>query len=496
MVTRPEMPDPPVPPASPAVPAAAHETIAARFEHASWADNSKLWLKRFAGLRFIGLIPLVGLGLVLAIKDRIADPTAVFALVLGATVANVLVMAAARRLDLHAQRAAAALLWISLAIDVAFVVGTASLLDSVRAPAAAFIVVPLLLATFACAERSTLALGALATLLLVLASVWSDGPRLERTATFVGAAALGWIVTLGSLWYRRRGRFLEERLRDLELRRAIEQTAPAPVAPRVVLNEAPARLDRSLAEVAHALAEDLREPTGVVRARSERLRFELRYRQNGDRTLVPELDRVLTAADRLDDVRLTLAALAGEDAAETHACDVSNVFRELRERLRVPFERDGVALRFEGSRLVRPVAASHNEVRLVLVRLLDAAHKAALGAGRTARVSIRAAPVAAGVVLAIRDQLKSPQLVDPEMAFHPDYSPPERPALGLALAVAKALVERRRGAVELEIPQRGGIAVRVTLPLAPDSATISGAESNGADAESDESVDADEARAT
>jgi len=31
---------------------------------------------------------------------------------------------------------------------------------------------------------------------------------------------------------------------------------------------------------------------------------------------------------------------------------------------------------------------------------------------------------------------------------------------------ARGLVERRRGAVELEIPQRGGIAVRVTLPLA------------------------------
>jgi C4-dicarboxylate-specific signal transduction histidine kinase len=220
--------------------------------------------------------------------------------------------------------------------------------------------------------------------------------------------------------------------------------------------------------VADALATDLREPAGVVRARAEALRYELQERgQVAD--FMPELSRLLHAADRLDDVRLTLAVLAGSGAAAGAATDVAEVAREVKEALAPMLQRDNVRIELEAPARLQAVGASHNEMRLVLVRLLDAARRAAAAAGRPALVLTSVRREGDGVVLEIADTLPMPAESDPQEQpawFDPAWSPAERPTLGLALSVSRIIVERRGGRFDVARSAGNGLAVRIVMRAA------------------------------
>lgn len=459
---------------------------------APWETDPRPWLARLIAARFLAFIPLIGLLLLAAEQERIARPSSLFVWVLGYAGLNLILFLAQRRLP--GQEAgrhgglAGPLLLLSLAADCVVILALTHFTGGAAGPLTAFLLLPLLTAVLLVSRRAALFLCTAATAgLLALPAAAPDQatalerpaageppagiPALEGGAVSTGVAVLLWSVMLGALWYRRRGLFVEQRLGLLEDERAALSSrtiAAETAASRSGSTASAVRVEgrgngAAFESVAAALAGDLREPTGVVRARAENLRYQLKEKREF-RGLLPDLERVLRAAARLDDARLTLAALAHIDAVPPAATSVAQVADEVGDTLSREFERDGLRLRIDVSPRLPAVACSHNEIRLVLMRLLDSARRAALAAGRSSRIEVRFSRQYDEVILSVADPFPVP--VEGEEWLLPDYSPRERPALGLALAVVQALAERRGGWVEAERRARGGLLVRVGFPVA------------------------------
>ena len=476
-------PDSPITPNTPNTWRAVAPVATAGQVPAPWEVAALPWLRRFVGLRFIGLIVIVGLQLVAADQGSLDSPSTLFLVVLVYAVFNLILLVASKRMDGVRPRLVCALLDLSLAADGLLILALADLSGATGGPLTIFLLLPLTGAAMAATERRALVLTGLLSGALLASLAFAPHAAqaaqvvepaavsvlarqtVSRGATAGGVLILLWSMALALLWYRRRGRFLEGRLSLLEEERSLlagevfpRAAGSLPVAlPALVRNGGSA-----VESVAGALAADLREQTGVVRARVENVRYQLRERREF-KSLVPDLDRVLRAADRLDDARLTLAALAHLDSAPVASAQVAEVAAEVRRALTREYERDGLRLRIEASSRLPVVWASHNEVRLVLVRLLDLARRSALASGRASRIMARFLSDDQGVVLIVDDPFPVPG--EPERWFDPSFSPKERPALGLALAVARAVTDRRGGQVTAELRPKGGLSVRVLFQV-------------------------------
>ncbi len=453
--------------------ASSNETTAPRaaWELAPWRTDARPWLRRFIAIRFAGLVPVIGFLLWAAVEDRIDSPTAVFVLILVVAAVNLALFVLSRRESDVIDAAASPMLVGSLWFDCAALVGLLALTGGVVSPLTLFLVLPVLGAAMALSERATCGVAAFAAVVLLyaardevatakgsLAEIQAvvDGPGAWVTA-WATSVLLG-IVTASVLWYRRRGRFLESRLSTLESERSARRPDDGRGAARVIsfdLNSG------AVAAIARALAGDLDESAAVIRARAERVRDRLEDAR-AIKELRLELNRLLRAADRLDDVRLSLASLGGIDPRPAGKCAVFAVLKEEVDAIAIDLDRAGVRLTLEGAENAPNVAANHDEVRVILVRLLGAIQLAAAGRGAT-RVQVRVETHEESVAVLVRDSLPAPPSQDDW--FDPTYSPAARPSLGIALAVAKRIAEHRGGWVEARLRDHDGLQVRIDLPI-------------------------------
>jgi C4-dicarboxylate-specific signal transduction histidine kinase len=427
------------------------------------------WLRRFVAVRFLALFPVIAITLIAAQRGQLAHPSAIIGAVLGAAVANLLLLVIAHRVGEARPKVQRSCLWGSLLADV-IVLG---LLDGFFGkdfgPLVTLSALPVAACAWVLSERSTLTLAGIASVLVAFVL-----PSIALGARAVTAVLL-LALAVFTVWQRRHSRLLEERVEQLEHDRVEREArferereldaalAVATAAAQVAAVRPPEFDSAALDPVAEALAQELRDPTGALRAGIERLRFAARAAADG-RDSNAELDRLARAADRVDDARLTLAVLAGRDVGAAPATDVRVVVKEIQRDLEDEFDRDGVRLRVEAARRLPEVRGSHNEVRLVLIRLLRSARLAALAANRATRVDLRVRVHADGVLLCVEDALPVPQGLDLVHAFQPTATWKERPALGLALAVARFVSERRGGRVTIEPGGKAGLKVCVVLP--------------------------------
>lgn len=434
------------------------------------------WLRRFVAVRFVALFPVIAITLIAAQRGQLAQPSAIVAVVLGAAVANLLLLVVAHRVGDSRPKVQRSCLWGSLLADVIVLALLDGFFGKDFGPIVTLSALPVAACAWVLSERSTLTLAGIASVLVAFAM-----PSIAVGARAVTAALLLALATF-TVWQRRHSRLLEERVEQLEhdrverearfeRERELDLALAAATAAAEAPPTRPAEFDSAaLDPVAEALAQELRDPTGALRAGIERLRFAARSPQEG-RDSSAELDRLARASDRVDDARLTLAVLAGRDVAAAPATDVRVVVKEIQRDLEDEFERDGVRLRVEAARRLPEVRGSHNEVRLVLVRLLRSARLAALAANRATRVDLRVRAHADGVLLCVEDALPVPPGLDLVHAFQPTATSKERPALGLALAVARFVSERRGGRVTVEPGGKTGLKVCVVLPGSRAAAT-------------------------
>jgi signal transduction histidine kinase len=434
-----------------------------------WETTPHGWLRRLVLVRSALLIPIGGLLVYRLFTSVATNASLAFGALLAAAVGHAIAFRLGGRRDAAIGTANLACT-VSFLIDLGFVAGLAAATGGIGSPFVAAYIFVVLAARFVLAPIPALAI-TLAAILSVLALGIGGGTGADTAASATAAAiaAAGAIVVAhaAAAWCVARLHYLEGRAAAAERESgggSVADWDELPVAERP-LEGGVGTIENwgALGAIATQISHELRDPAGMIRARAESLRYELRDRSRRD-DLLPEIERLLRSADRLEDVRLTLATLGGALRSTREDCDPRSLFDEVRNAFQTEFERDGVRLRFDAPRTLPAVGLTHNELRLVIVRWIEAGRRAALAHGRNARIVARFSVSEGTVILEVEDAL--PIAAAPDPAMRPDADDDKRPGLGLALAVARLLVEPRGGRCETDLRRGGGLVLRARLPKA------------------------------
>ncbi len=220
--------------------------------------------------------------------------------------------------------------------------------------------------------------------------------------------------------------------------------------------EAGARAARgeAIARMAAAVAHDVRNPLGIIRASVDLLR------ERSGASLDPRdrarLDDVLGEVERLRGLTQDFLDLAAEPALARAPADLRELAEEAARGSKALHPAVAVSVEVDA---LPPVACDAGRLRRVLANLLENAAEAG-----ARRVEIHGASDATSVRIAVRDDGPG---VDPAVRtrlFEP-FATGRDGGTGLGLAVARRIVERHGGTLEL-VPGGGGAVFEIALPRA------------------------------
>jgi signal transduction histidine kinase len=225
--------------------------------------------------------------------------------------------------------------------------------------------------------------------------------------------------------------------------------------------------DTARRQVIAAVSHDLRTPLSTLQLLTQALEDELVDPATARRYIHTMGAHVRTLGTLIDDL-FELACLdAGEVAWSTAAVDLAALVEEACELVRPTTEAAHVALNAELPPDLAPADANPDQLRRVLLNLLqNAIHHtppdgsvAIRAAAANGTVEIEVADTGAGIAAEDR-----PHVFEPFYRGGPDAAR-TRPGGGLGLAIARAIVEAHGGRIWLaDAP--GGTQVRFTLPAA------------------------------
>jgi len=211
------------------------------------------------------------------------------------------------------------------------------------------------------------------------------------------------------------------------------------------------------------VAHEIKNPLTPIRLGIQHLR---RARGTGpafDATLKETTERILTEIDRLDGIARAFSRFGtpAEDQPPLEAVDLLAVARETVQLYGLGGGAGGATVRCEAGGTAAPVQARRDEVKEVLVNLLENARQA----------DARAVVVRVGVAgrrLTVTDDGRGIAPDALPRVFEPAFSTTSSGS-GLGLAIARRLVESWGGTITLEsTPGRG---TTVTLELRPTASS-------------------------
>lgn len=438
-----------------------------------WVRSPHAWLRRVTLGRCFLLVLLAAMLTHRLFVDALASSSLAFGALLGAGLFQALLFRFGCRRGVPATWVYA-LTFASFLGDVVLLSLLAFSTGGLYGVFAPMLVFPVAAAALSIGPRAAIAISTAALLGIVILAIGDPGDAAWRALgdrVVLGSALAVMVVAAfcGARWVQSRLEYLEHRVATSEsssVSGSVVDWEELPARGYVdSVIESNGRGD-ALGAIAAQISHELRDPAAMIRARAESLRYELRDRSRRE-DLLPEIDRLLRSADRLEDVRLTLATLGGARVSTACTDDPRALLDEIRDAFQNEFERDGIRLRFEAPRVLPPVGLTHNELRLVVVRWLDAGRRAALAHGRNARLVVRFTASEGRVVLEVEDPLPIARAPSVEVAA--DHEEERRPGLGLALAVARLLLVPRGGECETELRRGGGLILRARLPRATES---------------------------
>ncbi len=221
--------------------------------------------------------------------------------------------------------------------------------------------------------------------------------------------------------------------------------------------EAGARAARgeAIGLMAAAVAHDVRNPLGIIRASVDLLR------ERSGTALDPRdrarLDDVVGEVERLRGLTQDFLDLAAEPALAPAPTDLRALAEEASRGSRVLHPEVAVSVDMEG---LPPVVCDAGRLRRVLANLLQNASEAG-----ARRVEIHGAADAASVRIAVRDDGPGVGSAVRTRLFEP-FATGRDGGTGLGLAVARSIIERHGGTLVL-VPGEGGAAFEIALPRAP-----------------------------
>jgi nitrogen fixation/metabolism regulation signal transduction histidine kinase len=216
-------------------------------------------------------------------------------------------------------------------------------------------------------------------------------------------------------------------------------------------------------EMARQVAHEIKNPLTPIRLGIQHLQ-RARERQGGrdfDATLAETAERILAEIDRLDAIARAFSRFASPaaEALPLEAVDLHAVAREVVHLYTLGGVEAGARVELAGA-AGRPASARRDEVKEVLVNLLENARNA--GAGR---VTVRVADDGCRLVVGDDGRGIAPEALT--HVFDPAFSTTSSGS-GLGLAIARRLVESWGGVITLASRLGEGTTVTIALRPAPD----------------------------
>jgi len=212
-----------------------------------------------------------------------------------------------------------------------------------------------------------------------------------------------------------------------------------------------ARLGEMAAVVAHEVKNPLAAIKGALQVIGNRMPEAAR-----DRAIVGD---IVARVDSLNDIVQDLLVFARPREPQLGPVALAELVESTVGLMRRDPAQAGLVVQISGANPV--VQADVEQLRIVFLNLLLNAAQANGHAGRI-RVDVHADDLAATV--AIADE--GPGIPDDVRAriFEPFFTTKHR-GTGLGLPTARRVIERHRGAIDVECPPAGGTVVTVTLPM-------------------------------
>jgi two-component system sensor histidine kinase HydH len=209
-----------------------------------------------------------------------------------------------------------------------------------------------------------------------------------------------------------------------------------------------------LGQMSAAMAHDIRNPLGIIRASAERLKK--RYGGEGDATF----DYIPEEVDRLDRVVSSYLSMGATRPGVSVPVDVAEVVCGVLKDVEHETVRSGIAVETELAGLPA-VNANPVELRQVFLNLVLNAVQAQPQGG-----AIRIAGRCDKDWLVVEVSDKGPGIRSEDMArvFEPFYTTKEKGS-GLGLFSVKRIVEAHRGRVTIEAASGSGTTVKTWLPV-------------------------------
>jgi two-component system sensor histidine kinase HydH len=217
----------------------------------------------------------------------------------------------------------------------------------------------------------------------------------------------------------------------------------------------------ALGEMAAGLAHEIRNPLGAIKGAAQFLD------PSADKPESKFLKVIIEEVDRLNHVVTQFLIYSKPPLAELGLVDLSKLAERTIELMR-PQVRTGIELEFQPSRVATPVQASGEQIRQVLINLVQNAQRALEGVPSgmiRVSVSIEGTPPDSEVALVVEDTGHGIKKEHLDKLFIPFFTTSPQ-GTGLGLSISQKIVEAHRGRIEVASEEGRFTRFSVILPSA------------------------------
>jgi signal transduction histidine kinase len=214
---------------------------------------------------------------------------------------------------------------------------------------------------------------------------------------------------------------------------------------------------QAMGEMVATICHEIRNPLGIIKGTSERLRS--RYDKEKDELF----DFIPEEVDRLNDILTGYLEFASSEPKRKEETDLTSLVPKTIDQLRGSFSKRDIQIQLEAETDLPLMRVNPGGIRQVLINLLMNAQDAIEQGGL---IIVRLTKQKEHVLLEIEDSGRGIGRKDQKQLFSPFFSTKPKGS-GLGLYVVKKIVEEHKGSIDLDSRVEGGTKVKVFLPMVP-----------------------------
>ncbi len=212
---------------------------------------------------------------------------------------------------------------------------------------------------------------------------------------------------------------------------------------------------QAMGEMVATICHEIRNPLGIIKGTSERLRAKYGQDQNELFDFIPE------EVDRLNDILTGYLEFASAEPKKKQRIDMVSLVAKATDQLKSSFAKKNIQIDFKSEEDIPLLNVNPGGIRQVLINLLMNA-KDAIGQDGWINVILKRRKEF--VELTIEDNGKGIRRKDAKQMFNPFFSTKTKGS-GLGLYVVKKIVEEHSGDITAEGRPEGGTRMKIRLPV-------------------------------